>query len=232
MRTISHVASRLLLCSLLLIVLSVTSLSTPSAASAQTQPSLQAHDTFDLTAYLDPRGRELTAFTGQVAAHLNTWWGGEFSRRGYRYQGPTVQWVVRGRPATLCGEREMVFSGPAYMWPCYTVLLPIDWLAPFWIRGYDAMLVTVVAHEWSHHVTHILSQIEHSEREELRADCHAGMFLAWSAQQKLLEPGDLEEAVTISLMAGTAGHGTGQQRAESLLKGYNARGFGDCGREL
>ena len=67
------------------------------------------------------------------------------------------------------------------MRPCYTVGLPIDWLAPLWVRGYDAMLVTVVAHEWSHHVTHILGQIEHSEREELRADCHAGMFLAWSS---------------------------------------------------
>jgi predicted metalloprotease len=232
MRTASHRAYRLL-CILLLLLVGVTSLSNPGPALAQAQPSIQAPETAlsDVNPYLDPRGRDLATFTGQVAAYLNKWWGAEFARRGYRYQGPTVQWVLLGYRWTICGQSDIA-GGPAYGRNCYTVILPIDWLARYWVRGYDAIVVTVVAHEWSHHVTHILGQSEHSMREELRADCHAGMFLAWSYWQGLLEPGDLDEAILISRRSGDDGHGSGQQRAESLLKGYNARGFGDCGREL
>jgi predicted metalloprotease len=116
MRTFRQ-AYRLLAASILLLLLLLggSGLSNPSAALAETQPSLQADETslFDITAQLDPRGRDLKPFTEQVAAHLNNWWG-ELAKRAYRYQGPTVQWVVSGHPATLCGQLG-ILNGPTYM---------------------------------------------------------------------------------------------------------------------
>jgi predicted metalloprotease len=114
----------------------------------------------------------------------------------------------------------------------------------------------VLAHEIGHHVQNLLgveqdrskihsgeSRNQHSVRIELQADCYAGVWGHSAAGKKLLEAGDLEEAITaaqaigddrLSKQAGvdvnpeTFTHGTSAQRVKWFRRGFEAGKLEAC----
>jgi predicted metalloprotease len=110
----------------------------------------------------------------------------------------------------------------------------------------------VIAHELGHHVQHLLgtdarvrqqqeanpdAANELSVRLELQADCYAGVWAHSTDQRKLLESGDVDEALNAAASVGddriqqqTTGrinvdsftHGSAAQRSASFKRGFES----------
>ena len=72
---------------------------------------------------------------------------------------------------------------------------------------------------------------------ELQADCYAGLFSRYAAQQKLLESGDLAEALRLMTTVGDrarlsptaeGAHGTPKQRRAWFMRGYKTGRIATC----
>ncbi|MGE3766509.1 MAG: neutral zinc metallopeptidase, partial [Kofleriaceae bacterium] len=115
----------------------------------------------------------------------------------------------------------------------------------------------VLAHEIGHHLQNLLgvdhdqtklsksrTRNEHSVRVELQADCYAGVWAHHAAGKKLLEIGDLEEAMTAAKEIGddrlqkkagvddinpeTFTHGTSEQRMRWFRIGFDRGTLAAC----
>jgi predicted metalloprotease len=95
----------------------------------------------------------------------------------------------------------------------------------------------VVAHEVGHHVQTLLGRRDPGVAMELQADCYAGVWGHFAAQQGYLDPGDVEEGLQAAAAIGddrlqqqTQGrvapesftHGSSAQRAAALRRGMDA----------
>jgi len=120
----------------------------------------------------------------------------------------------------------------------------------------DFAQVYVLAHEIGHHLQNLIrldgkepkgrpgeSKNQYSVRIELQADCFAGIWGKKAQGKKLLEEGDLDEALTAATAIGDdrlqkqAGmevqpesftHGTSEQRVKWFRKGFDAGAFSAC----
>jgi uncharacterized protein len=115
----------------------------------------------------------------------------------------------------------------------------------------------VLAHEMGHHLQNLLgvdhdqtklsrshTRNEHSVRVELQADCYAGVWGHYAAGKKLLEIGDLEEAMTAAKEIGddrlqkksgvddinpeTFTHGSSAQRMKWFRIGFDSGKLAAC----
>lgn len=190
-------------------------------------------------------------FTRVVLASTEDAWTKVFAEQGGRYPKPTL---VMFRQATQsgCGTASEA-SGPFYCPADQKVYIDLsfyDELARRFNAPGDFAMAYVVAHEIGHHVQKQLgimdkidearsqlSEVENnrlSVRLELQADFLAGVW-AHYANDKLLEEGDIEEALTAASAIGddriqeqTQGrvvpdaftHGTSKQRAYWFTKGF------------
>jgi predicted metalloprotease len=95
----------------------------------------------------------------------------------------------------------------------------------------DFAVAYVLAHEYAHNLQQELGIFDNGVGEsarpfELQADCLAGTWAHSVFEAGLLEPGDLEEAVSAALAVGdfdvgnAQHHGTPPQRRDALLAGY------------
>jgi uncharacterized protein len=120
----------------------------------------------------------------------------------------------------------------------------------------DFAQVYVLAHEIGHHLQNLTrisgkepkglpgeSKNQYSVRIELQADCFAGIWAKSVQGKKLLEAGDLDEALTAATAIGDdrlqqqAGgevspesftHGTSEQRVRWFRRGFESGAFGAC----
>jgi predicted metalloprotease len=101
----------------------------------------------------------------------------------------------------------------------------------------------VVAHEYAHNVQQDVAYLNSprpiATRDfELQADCMAGLWGNSVYHQGLLEPGDVEEAISTALAAGdfdiySAGHhGTPEERRDAWTEGFRSGDPTVCNRYL
>lgn len=94
----------------------------------------------------------------------------------------------------------------------------------------DAAFATVLAHELGHAIEHQLVIVDDTWKSEVRADCLAGGFTGWLAQQGLFEEGDA--AAIGKQLASIAdprpdrheqpdGHGSRSERIAAFSIGFN-----------
>ncbi|CAA9566605.1 MAG: hypothetical protein AVDCRST_MAG87-2010 [uncultured Thermomicrobiales bacterium] len=114
----------------------------------------------------------------------------------------------------------------------------------------DFAWVTVVAHEWAHHIQaeqgRYATEEPHDDggyyviQLELEADCLAGAYAGDADARGWLDDGDIDEALALTAQSGDAedtrwndplAHGTGQQRVKAFSTGY-ADGLDGCKVEL
>lgn len=213
-----------------------------------------------------PPADEGGQFVAQVTRDIEELWQGEFEAAGREYDpvGPARTMaeaerqpgpvVFRGATQTGCGPGS-ASTGPFYC-PLderiYIDLSFYDELAARFGASGDFARAYVLAHEVGHHVQHLLgideqvrrraqedpgARNELSVRQELQADCFAGVWARSVYDRELLEAGDLEEGLNAASAIGddriqeqTGGrinpeswtHGSSEQRARWLRTGYES----------
>jgi predicted metalloprotease len=178
---------------------------------------------------------------------------------GQQYQHATLS-VFNDVVNTGCGQAPAQV-GPFYCPVDQHVYLDLsffDELAQRFGAPGDFAQAYVVAHEFGHHVQHLLG-IEQRVRQmqesrpnaanqlsvalELQADCFAGVWGNSTAQRKLLEQGDVEEGLAAAsavgddrIQAQTTGtirpdtftHGTSAQRSQWFRRGLESGDPNSC----
>jgi uncharacterized protein len=192
-----------------------------------------------------------TTFLRQVFADIQDTWSREFSTASQSYS-PARLTLFQSRISTACGA-ETADVGPFYCSGDHTVYLDLQFFQSmerqFGVTG-DFAEAYVVAHEVGHHVQNLLgitgrvgqaSQASPqsgnalSVRAELQADCLAGVWAHSTYERKLLEEGDIEEALHAAQVVGddylahargsavdpdSWTHGSSAQRKQWFTTGY------------
>ncbi|HEV2087713.1 MAG TPA: neutral zinc metallopeptidase, partial [Cryptosporangiaceae bacterium] len=139
---------------------------------------------------------------GFVVADLNTFWSISFGAAGRTYVAPNVV-PTYGPSSSSCGFIDPYLSPAAYCPIDQTVYYTPDWFDYFDYTIGDFAWITILAHEWGHHVQSLEGQYAGPRSEhELQADCLAGSYARDAATRGVLDPGDVTEAVAISAVGG------------------------------
>ena len=178
-------------------------------------------------------------FVSVVLKDTEEVWGDLFSERGGMYQQPALVLFTQSTPSA-CGLGQSAM-GPFYCPNDRKVYLDLSFFqeldSGFGAPG-DFARAYVVAHEIGHHVQTItgLSERVHaararageregnqlSVRQELQADCYAGVWGHYAARRGLLEPGDAEDGLRAAAALGDdriQRQGQGQVAPESFTHG-------------
>jgi predicted metalloprotease len=193
----------------------------------------------------------VSAFPHHLDAHVDRFWAGAFAARDRPYDPPDDLVGFDGPIRTDCGWAAPREVAAFYCPADETIYYAVAFRALVESQVGDFGWVTVVAHEWGHHVQAELGLLEEAARDpddaedgallpielELQADCLAGAYTRDAERVEWLDPGDIEEALFLTGVAGDpAGtawtdpeaHGSERQRVAAFLAGYEA-GIGGCG---
>ncbi len=201
---------------------------------------------------------EAEAFVGFVLDDVQSTWKKLFAERGQRYE-PAKLVLFTGSTRSGCG------FGSAEVGPFYC---PRDQRAYIDLSFYreldrrfgapgDFAQAYVIAHEIGHHVQTLLGvegktqalvrggEAENavSIRQELQADCYAGIWAHFTDQRNILEVGDLEEGLRAAAAIGDDAlqrqaqgsvrpeswtHGSSEQRVTWFRRGYEKGALDAC----
>lgn len=185
-------------------------------------------------------------------------WGQLFAQAGSQYPAPTLV-MFSGSDTSACGTAQAAM-GPFYCPADQKVYIDLsfyDELAQRFGAAGDFAQAYVIAHEVGHHLQNLLGTTDKvtqarqrgeesgansaSVRLELQADCYAGVW-AYHAQ-RLLEPGDVEEALNAAQAIGddrlqkqatgtvvpdSFTHGTSEQRMRWFKQGIASGDINQC----
>jgi hypothetical protein len=195
------------------------------------------------------RGEPLTEgnLVENVVKDLDSFYRDALSYTEFEYYSPGVEVVEEGQSAnTACGPAETGFWA-FYCPPDQTVYLDVLLLDTLQQQA-DFAAAFVVAHEWAHHVQSGvgIQRVQNPPSQwnqvfsidlELMADCMSGAWALDVDTRGLLEPDDIDEAITFTIdqLGDPAyiseydpqAHGSADQRAQSFLNGYE-NGFLGC----
>jgi predicted metalloprotease len=199
-------------------------------------------------------------FIRRTLGNIEDTWGAIFSKSGEQYQPPTLV-LFNAAVQSACGSASAA-TGPFYCPADSKVYLDLSFFREldqrFGAPG-DFAQAYVVAHEVGHHLQNLLgtnqqvsrlqqraSEVEANQlsvRLELQADCYAGVWGHYAAQQNVLDPGDAEEGLRAAAAIGddrlqqqsrgrvvpeSFTHGSSQQRVEWLRRGLSEGQMESC----
>ena len=197
------------------------------------------------------RHTDTTRFLTFVVADIQGFWAREF-RAGDRRYVPAPVVVFRRALPTPCGTASAA-TGPFYCREDDRVYLDLGFFRELSVRFHapgDFAQAYVLAHEIGHHVQDLLGIAQAADRAvadgdvpaqvvsiglELQADCLAGVWAHSTYERRLLESGDLDEALRAAAAVGddriqrqTVGrvipetwtHGSSEQRRSWFLRGF------------
>ena len=187
-------------------------------------------------------------------------WGGIFREAGKQYS-PARLVLYTGQTSTACGYGQSAM-GPFYCPADEKVYLDLSFYRDMQNHlggGGDFALGYVLAHEVGHHVQNqlgITDRVSGLERGapkkeanrlsvmlELQADCFAGVWGRYTADQGMLENGDLQEALDTAAAIGddrlqrqsqgrvvpdSFTHGTSKQRYTWFRRGFDSGNPQQC----
>jgi uncharacterized protein len=182
---------------------------------------------------VDPAQDKLKDFVSVVLADTEDTWGDIFEHRGTRYERPKLV-LFTGAVRSACGLAQAAV-GPFYCPGDHKVYIDLDFYKMlekrFGATGEFAKAY-IVAHEIGHHVQNLLgisakvrAAMERSSREranqlsvrqELQADCYAGIWANHANRSRhILEAGDVEAGLN-------AAAAIGDDRVQMQARGYVA----------
>ena len=210
-------------------------------------------------AQVDPQQK---AFVSAILHSTEQTWGGIFQARGATYIDPKLH-LFSGGVNTACGGATTAV-GPFYCPGDQKVYLDVAFFQQLQDELHssgDFARAYVIAHEVGHHVqklTGVFDKVDAarrrgasmdgadglSVRQELQADCYAGVW-ANHSQQELdwLQPGDIESALNAASHIGddtlqqqaqgrvrpdTFTHGTSAQRVKWFKTGFSSGDMDQC----
>jgi len=204
----------------------------------------------------DPQAK----FVSVVLKDTEMTWGRIFDENRQTYEVPVLV-LFTNATQSACGQGQAAM-GPFYCASDRKVYLDLSFFKElderFGAPG-DFAQAYVVAHEIGHHVQTLMgvsSQLQAarqragqresnalSVRQELQADCYAGVWGHYASREGLLEPGDAEEGLRAAAAIGddrlqrqTQGtvvpesftHGSSEQRVEWLRRGLESGRVDSC----
>lgn len=203
---------------------------------------------------------ELSQFVGVVLADTEDVWGEIFRNAGQKYPEPKLV-LFSGETSSACGKGEAAM-GPFYCPGDRKVYIDLSFyrdLRQRYNAPGDFAQAYVIAHEVGHHlqtvsgksqqVQKMRSQVSKAEgnalsvKLELQADCYAGVWAHYANKRGVVEPGDVEEAMTAAAAIGddklqkqasgrvrpeSFTHGTSAQRQQWLMRGMQTGDVNSC----
>lgn len=206
-----------------------------------------------------PQEHQEVQFVSFVLDDVQSTWAKIFARNGEQYHDAKLV-LFRNAVQSGCGVARAAM-GPFYCSADQRVYIDLgfyDELTRRFGAPGDFAQAYVLAHELGHHVQDLLGtearvrQLQEarpddannlSVRLELQADCYAGVWANSTDQRKLLNEGDITEALTAASAVGddriqqqetgsihpeSFTHGTAAQRASWFKRGYSTGNPGSC----
>ncbi|MDQ6924270.1 MAG: zinc metallopeptidase [Pseudomonadota bacterium] len=207
--------------------LDILQLLTDSGAPTQTQT--QAPTPSGPPGTASPRD-EQKEFVARVLGDTEDVWTAAFQQSGKRYQPPKLD-LFRGQVGSACGLASAA-TGPFYCPGDRKVYLDLEFFQQlskrFGAPG-DFARAYVIAHEVGHHVQNqlgLMAQVQQkaegasdrarndlSVRQELQADCFAGIWGHSAQQRGLIDAKDVESGIA-------AASAVGDDRLQQRSRGY------------
>jgi predicted metalloprotease len=227
-----------------------------SAPTQQVQPIQQAGPPQAHTAAED-RDKQLTVFT---LNDVQKTWAGIFQDEGRTYRHAKLV-IYRGQTSAGCGGVAQASTGPFYCPEDQKVYIDLnfwDELRRFGGSTADFAQAYVIAHELGHHVQYLLgteAKVQRLEQQEpgarnhlsvdveLQADCYGGVWANSAQKRGVVDPGDVDAALSavaavgddhLEKMSGRAvnpeswTHGSSAQRQMWFKKGFESGDMGSC----
>lgn len=212
-------------------------------------------------AHQPPANDQMAIFVSKVLASTEDTWNEVFRANGRQYQEPKLV-LFTGATPTACGTGQSAM-GPFYCPGDQKVYIDLSFYRDlkdrFKAPGEFAQAY-VIAHEVGHHVQNLLGIAEQVEkarsrasqregnalsvRMELQADCLAGVWgQRTNTMKNVLEPGDLEAALTAASAIGddrlqqqsqgrivpeSFTHGSSEQRVRWFKRGFESGDMNQC----
>lgn len=209
-----------------------------------------------------PKDDPMAIFVAKVLGSTEVTWGKIFQNSGQQYPAPTLV-LFSGQTSTACGAGQAAM-GPFYCPGDQKVYIDLSFYQQMKERFNapgDFAQAYVIAHEVGHHIQHLMGTSEqvqrarqsarseaegnqYSVRLELQADCYAGVWAHHAdGANRILEPGDVEEAMTAAAAIGDDAlqkqaqgyavpdsftHGTSQQRMRWFNQGFSTGDVRKC----
>lgn len=201
-------------------------------------------------------------FSKVVLASTEDVWSQIFEANKQQYPAPTMV-LFQGSVQSACGGATSA-SGPFYCPGDQKVYLDTQFFDEMKNKlggGGDFAQAYVIAHEVGHHIQTITGtsdqvnqvrakggQVEGDGgllvRQELQADCYAGLWAHYAQQEKQwMEPGDMESAIRTaqaigddtlqrqsqgSVVPDAFSHGTAEQRMAWFTRGFESGNINQC----
>ena len=211
------------------------------------------------TRALTPEEVKEGEFVKTLLADNEDVWTKIFEENNLTFEAPKLV-LFSGQVQTACGGASSA-SGPFYCPGDKTIYMDMSFFeelrTKFGAEGGDFAIAYVMAHEFGHHIQTILGtsakvrelQEGRSEAEanklsvalELQADFYAGLWTHYNEKQNhILEPGDIEEALSAANAVGDDAiqkkmqgqvvpdsftHGTSEQRMYWFNRGFESGDF-------
>lgn len=209
-----------------------------------------------------PKDDPMAIFVAKVLGSTEVTWDKIFQQSGQQYPAPKLV-LFSGQTPTACGAGQAAM-GPFYCPGDQKVYIDLSFYQQMKERFNapgDFAQAYVIAHEVGHHIQHLMGTSEqvqrarqsarseaegnqYSVRLELQADCYAGVWAHHAdGANRILEPGDVEEAMTAAAAIGDDAlqkqaqgyavpdsftHGTSQQRMRWFNQGLTSGDVRKC----
>ena len=167
--------------------------------------------------------------TVSVLGDIDAYWAGELSTQGYDYYAAGMVPVTEAI-ASSCGEFGPYDNPAAYCPLDQSVYYSVPLGADIQASVGDFAWITVLAHEWGHHVLTVLGITpELTIDRELQADCFSGAYAQHALQMGYLQEGDVTEATVMTILSGDPiemdefadnAHGSSDYRLTAFMQGY------------
>ena len=210
---------------------------------------------------LSAADKEMGDFVVTVLADTEDTWKAIFQQQGSTYREPTLV-LFTSRVNSACGMASAAV-GPFYCPGDQKLYIDLSFFRDLKQRHGapgDFAQAYVIAHEVGHHVQTLMGisdQVRQagrgrsktevnalSVRQELQADCFAGLWgHAANTERQILDPGDLEEALTAATAIGddrlqkesgrgvvpdSFTHGSSAQRVKWFRRGFESGDIASC----
>ena len=200
-----------------------------------------------------PQDDEMKSFVSFVLDDTQKTWTEIYAKRGKKYEKAKLV-LFTSRVDSACGLASEAV-GPFYCPTDHNVYIDLSFYRALRERlgaPGDFAQAYVIAHEIGHHVQNMQGSLRGNKgtgagggqvRIELQADCYAGVWAHSTSQRKLLESGDIEEAMRAAEAIGddtlqkqSSGtvqpeswtHGSSAQRMRWFKRGYSSGDPADC----